>query len=173
MRKKILWICFTVFAAFITLQLVAQPEPVDPINWRKLTPFLTDLKGWEPLGEIDGSTVSTGTFKMSIVKGNYIRDGQKLDIQITDGGYVPMAYAGFKAMAQFEIDTSDEYVKKTKIKGFTAIENYRFKRKMATIIILVVDRFIVQLEARGMKDTSALKAVAQLLDLKALAALAK
>jgi len=173
MKKRILWICFAVFAASVTLQLVAQPEPVDPVNWRKLAPFLADLKGWETSGEIDGSTVSTGTFKMSIVKGDFVRKGQKLEIQITDGGYVPMAYAGFKAMAQFEIDTSDEYVKKTKIKGFTAIENYQFKRKMATIIILVVDRFMVQLEARGMKDTSELKTIAQLLDLKALAALAK
>ena len=173
MKKWILWICIIVFVASITLQLVAQPEPVDPVNWRKLAPFLTDLKGWETSGKINGSTVSTGTFKMSIVKGDFVRDGRKLEIQITDGGYVPMAYAAFKAMSQFEIDTSDEYVKKTKIKEFVAIETYQFKRKMATIIILVVDRFMVQLEARGMKDTSELKAIAQLLDLKALAALAK
>jgi hypothetical protein len=173
MKKRILWMCFFIFAGTLSLQLMAQPEPVDPVNWRKLSPFLIDLKGWEARGEIDGSTVNTGTFKMSQVERDYVRNGQKLEIQIIDGGYVPMVYAGFKAMSQFEIDTSDEYVKKTKIKGFIAIENYHFKRKKATIMILVADRFMVQLEAREMKDTSELKAIAQLLDLKALAALAK
>jgi hypothetical protein len=173
MKKRIVWICFVVFTATIALQLAAQPTPVDPVNWRKLTPFLQKVEGWETKGEINGSTINTGGFKMSIVKGNFVKNGQRLQIQITDGGYVPMAYAAFKAMAQFEIDTSDEYVKKTTIQGFTAIESIRFKSMKASIMILVVDRFMVQLEARNMKEIKVLKAVAKLLNLKALAALAK
>ena len=173
MKKRMLWTGFIVLAASITLQLAAQPQPVDPVNWRKLAPFLSELKGWEIKGDINGSTVNTGGFKMSMVEQDFVKNGQRVEIQITDGGYVPMAYAGFKAMARFEIDTSDELVKKTTIQGFTAIENYHFKRKKASILILVNDRFLVQLETRGIKDISELKAVALLLDLKGLAALAK
>ncbi|MCK4836223.1 MAG: hypothetical protein KAT17_06285 [Candidatus Aminicenantes bacterium] len=174
MKKEKVFICFLlIFTAGMTLQVLAQPEPVEPVNWRKLTPFLSDLKGWEAKGEPSGSTVNMGNFKMSQVEREYTKNGIELEIQIIDGGYAPIAYAGFKTMSQFEIDTSDEYVKKTNIKDFTAIESYQYKRKNATIIILVADRFIVQLEASEIKDTRELKATAEQLDLKALAGLAK
>jgi hypothetical protein len=172
-RGIIVVIMFVFLTICFTLQVVSQPKPVDPVNWRELVPFLTDIEGWKAQGDATGSTVNTGNFKMSQVEREYTRNGIELEIQIIDGGYAPMVYAGFKAMSHFEIDTSDEYVKKTKIKGFIAIENYHFKRKKATIMILVVDRFMIQLEAREMKDTSELKAIAQLLDLKALDSLAK
>lgn len=172
-RKNALIAALAPIVFLACLPALAQPEPVDPVNWRDLAGFLGDIDGWQTRGEVDGSTVSTGTFKMSVVTRKYAREGTRLEIQITDGGYVPMAYAGFQAMAQFEIDTSDEYVKKINIQGFTAIENYNYKREKATIMILVAERFLVQMEARDIKDTKEIKAIAGKMDLKALAALAK
>lgn len=172
-RGIIVVIMFVFLTICFTLQVVSQPKPVDPVNWRELVPFLTDIEGWKAQGDATGSTVNTGNFKMSQVEREYTRNGIELEIQIIDGGYAPMVYAGFKAMSQFEIDTSDEYVKKINIKNFTAIETYQYKRKEATIIILVADRFIVQLEASEIKDTRELKATAEQLDLKVLAGLVK
>jgi hypothetical protein len=173
MNKKLIWISLLVLFTSLCFQLMAQPEPVDPVNWRKLTPFLVMPEDWQPRGDVNGSTVNTGSFKMSTVEQDFVKNGLRLQMQIIDGGYVPMAYAGFKAMSQFEIDTSDEYVKKTTIQGFTAIQNIKFKSKLVTIMILVADRFMVQLELRGTKEIKVLKTIAEDLDLKRLAALAK
>jgi hypothetical protein len=173
MKKGTFLIAALTLILYACLPVLAQPKPVDPLNWRDLAGFLGDIDGWQARGEVDGSTVNTGNFKMSVVTRNYNRDGVRLEIQITDGGYVPMAYAGFQAMSQFEIDNSDEYVKKTAIQGFTAIENYNYKRKKTTIMILVADRFMVQLEARETVDAKEIKAIAGKMDLKGLAALAK
>ena len=143
------------------------------MNWRKLALFLIDIKGWTAKGDPSGSTVSTGEFKMSQVDRNYSADGKRLRIHLIDGGFIPVFYAGFNAMLGFEIDTSDEYVRKIKIKGFPAIENYRYKRKEAKVLILVSDRFLIQMEAREMEDTIHLKAIANQLDLKTLSTLSK
>lgn len=171
-KGNIVMIVFALITLGFALQVLSQPEPVDPVNWKDLVPFLPKIEGWNARGEAKGSSVNTGNFKISQVERDYTANGNRLEIQITDGGYFPMAYAGFKAMFAFEIDTSDEYTKKTKIKGFPALENYKYNSKRATVMILVADRFLVNLEAKTMKDTSGLKAIALKLDLKKLAALA-
>jgi len=171
--RKILSAVFVLLTLGFALQLLSQPKPVDPVNWRELVPFLPDIEGWKARGEAKGSTVNTGNFKITQVQKKFTNNGNRLEIQITDGGYIQMAYAGFKAMFAFEFDTSDEYTRKTKIMDFPAIENFKYKSKLAMLMILVADRFLVQLEVRGLKDTSVLKAIALTLALDKLAALAK
>lgn len=172
-KRNMLSLVMALFILAVFIPAFAQPEPVDPVNWRKLTPFLIDLEGWEAEGDASGTTVNTGSYKMSQAEREYTANGSDLQINIIDGGYAPMAYAGFKAMAQFEVDSSDQYVKKTTIQGFTAIENYEYDDQEGSLTILVAERFLVQLDADDIEDMKAVKAAAQQLDLKGLAALAK
>jgi hypothetical protein len=172
-QRKMCSLVMVLLILAVFIPVFSQTEPVEPVNWRKLTPILIDLKGWESQGDPSGTTVNMGNYKMSQAERSYGKNGSELQINIIDGGYAPMAYAGFKAMAQFEVDSSDEYVKKTTIQGFTAIENYKYKRKDGTLTILVSDRFLVQLDGDDIEDMKELRAAAQQLDLKGLAALAK
>ncbi|MDH5384350.1 MAG: hypothetical protein OEY18_06550, partial [Candidatus Aminicenantes bacterium] len=73
----------------------------------------------------------------------------------------------------YEIDTSEEYIKKTTIKGYPGVEQYEYEDKDAQILILIGDRFIVTLEGDNFENTSELKSIAESLDLDGIAKLAK
>jgi hypothetical protein len=107
------------------------------------------------------------------VEREYSSGEKELKITIIDGAYAQMAYAGIKMAMNFEMDTSEEYVKKITIKGFPGIEKYEYEDKDGQVLLLVADRFVVQLEEENAPDTSELKKIAEELDLEGLAKLAK
>ena len=98
-----------------------------------------------------------------------------LTITITDSGYVQMVMAGIQMMMQFEVDSSEEYVKKVTVGDFAGVETYNYEDKDAKLILVLKDRFLVQLEGEGFEkdQVSELVAIAGSLDLNAIAALAK
>jgi hypothetical protein len=174
MRRKVLFILLAVLFMATSVALLAQmKQPVEPVNWRELTPFLIDIPDWQAEGDADGSSVAMGSFKISQAERSYAADEKNLTITIIDGGYVPMVYAGMKMAMGFEVDTSEEYVKKITIKDFPGIEKYEYGDKQAEVIILVVDRFLLQLEGENFENTTELKEIAELLDLEGIANLAQ
>lgn len=165
---------FTLVSLMISSCLLVQgQEPVEPINWRELAPFLIDISGWEAMGKPEGSTASMGDFKVSQVERKYSAKDKRLKVEIIDGAFVQMVYAAFKMALSFEIDTSEEYVKKVTIKGFPGVEQYNYEDKEGSVMILVADRFLVSLDQDNAEDTSELKDIAGKLDLKGIAKLAK
>ena len=174
MRLKRIFVFLVIFSMAATLSSYAQKQKkVDPVNWRKLTPFLIDIEGWESEGDAEGSTISMGEFKMSQAERSYSAGDKSLEIEIVDGAYVPMFYASFTTLAAFEVDTSEEYIKKVTIKGFPAVEKYEYDDKDAELMIVVADRFLVHLQGEDFKNAAELKKIAKLLHLKKLAAIAK
>jgi hypothetical protein len=157
----------------VTSIAAAQTQtPVDPVNWRELIVFLVDIDGWEALDDPDGQTMSMANFKMSQAKRKYFVGDKNLEIEIVDGGYVPMVYQGFLMSMNYEIDSSDEYLKKVTIKGFPGIEKYTYDDEEAEVILLVQDRFLINLKCDHVPDTEELKQIAEILDLNGIAALA-
>ncbi|MFB0566023.1 MAG: hypothetical protein ACETWK_10150 [Candidatus Aminicenantaceae bacterium] len=174
MKLKGLLVIVLLFVFSASLSLIGmEKKPVDPVNWRKLIKFLTDIPGWKAVGEPEGSSVSMAGFKISQAERSYTAGDSNLKISITDGGYVPMVYVAFKMAMNFEIDTSEEYTKKVNIKGFAGIEQYEYKVNEGKVIILIGERFLVNLEGENVKDTSGLRAIANSLDLEGIAKLAK
>lgn len=161
---------FLILTSFLSSQT---PKQVDPVNWRELIPFLVDLPGFEAGGKPEGSTMTMGNYKVSQAEREYSSGDKELRITIIDGAYAQMAYAGIKMAMNFEIDTSDEYVKKVTIKGFPGIEKYEYEDKDGQIMLLVAERFVVQVEGENVPDTSELKKITEGLDLEGLAKLAK
>lgn len=172
MKHKV-FILLVVFLASSLLVYAQEQRPVDPVNWRELVAFLGDIPGWEAEDDAEGESISMGDFKISQAERTYISDDKELTIKIADGSYVPMMYAGIKMAMNYEIDTSEEYIKKTTIKGYPGVEQYEYEDKDAQILILIGDRFIVTLEGDNFEDTSELKSVAESLDLDGIAKLAK
>jgi len=172
MRYKVLMLLMVFLAS--SLMVVAQEQkPVDPVNWRELVPFLGDIPGWEAEDDAEGESVSMADFKVSQAERTYISGDKELTIKIADGGYVPMMYASIKMAMNYEIDTSEEYIKKITIKGYPGVEQYEYEDKDAQLLILVGDRFIVTLEGDNFEDASELKSIAESLDLDGIAKLAK
>jgi hypothetical protein len=170
-HKTLIW---AVFFLIFTPSLFSQAQKqVDPVNWRELIPFLVDIEGFEAEGKPEGSTVAMGNYKISQVEREYSSGDKELRIMIIDGAYAQMAYAGIKMAMNFEMDTSEQYTKKITIKGFPGIENYEYEDKEGQVILLVAERFVVQLDEENVPDTSEAKTIVEMLDLEGLAKLAK
>lgn len=178
MKLKLIFVLLLCIGMVSAINLNAFPqkeENVDPVNWRELMPFLIDVPGFEKDGDPDGDTMSMMDYKWSRVSQNYEAESgdKELSIEIIDSAMVSMALQGFKAMMGMEVDSSDEYVKQINIKGYPAVEIYRYDSKSAELMILVKDRFLVRLEGDEFEDTSQLKNLSQKIDLKGIANLAK
>jgi hypothetical protein len=80
----------------------------------------------------------------------------------------------FMSMAQgMEMESSEEYVKPIEVQGFKGTEKFEYKDKKGEIILPVANRFLITIAGKGMDDTKVMKQVAEKLDLKKLAGLAK
>jgi len=158
----------------LSLVAISQTQtPVDPVNWRELIGFLVDIEGWEAQDEPEGQTTTMANFKMSQASRDYTSGDKDLEIEIIDGGYVPMIYQGLRMAMNYEIDSSDELVKKITIKGYPGIERYTYDDEDAEVILLVKDRFVVNIRCDNVPDTTEAKEIAEMLDLDGIAALAK
>jgi hypothetical protein len=71
------------------------------------------------------------------------------------------------------METGDEQVRTTTVQDFKAVETYRKPDKQGELDISVADRFWVKLDGDGIDHPEVLRAVAQQMDLKKLATLAK
>jgi hypothetical protein len=171
MKRIIFWACFLCFAFLTAASLSAQDQkPVEPVNWRQLTPLLIDIQGYEG-AEPEGSTTSMAQFKMSQASREYTKGENSIKIEIIDGSYIPMAYASYKILENFEVDSSEELVRKVTIQGFPAIENIHYKDKEASLSIMVGERFLVNIRGEKFDKSDELKDIANRLDLKKLASM--
>jgi hypothetical protein len=95
---------------------------------------------------------------------------QTLEVVIMDflGKSIP-----FLLGQQMQIESSEETVRTTEAQGFKAIETFRHQDKQGELNISVGDRFWVKIDGEGIDNLEVLKNVAQQMDLKKLAALAK
>jgi len=171
-RRNIILGIILIFAVVI---LVQAQTAVEPIHWSKLTPFLIDLDGWEADDDAEGQTTNLMGTSVTVVERSFTNENRSLKITITDSGYVQMVMAGIRMMMQFEVDSSEEYVKKVTVDDFPGVDKYNYDDKDAELILVLKDRFLVMLEGDEFEkdQVSELTEIAKALDLSGIAALAK
>jgi hypothetical protein len=142
------------------------------VHFKELMQF-AELKipGWQMEGKPSGTTMKHEGMKMSEVKANYRSGDKTLEIQILDFWGQTIPRLGMPV--QLEIESSEESMRTTQIEGHKALETYKPQEKHGELSISVADRFWVRIVGQGIDNVEPLKAVAQQMDLKKLAALAK
>ena len=142
------------------------------VHFKELMPFV-DLKipGWQMEGKPSGTTMKHDNLKMSEVKTHYRSGDKTLEIQIMDFWGQAIPWLGMAV--QMEIESSEESMRTTQVEGHKALETYKHQDKHGELSISVADRFWVRIAGQGIDNVEPLKAVAQQMDLKKLAALAK
>jgi hypothetical protein len=141
------------------------------INFKKLLPFVdVKIPGWTMEGQPSGATITQGPMSVSEAKAEFKAGDKTLEVSVTDlfGKPVPMMMG-----QKMEMETNEEIVRTTAVQGFKAIQHYNKKDKDGSLIISVADRFLMKIEGKGIDNLKVLQDVAQRLDLKKLAALAK
>lgn len=142
------------------------------VHFKTLLPFV-DLKipGWQMEGKPGGTTLKQGKVSVSEARATYRADDKTLEIVIMDFLGKPMP---FLAMGQqLEMETNDEQVRTTTVQDFKALETYRKQDKQGELNISVADRFWVKIDGDSIESPEVLKTVAQQMDLKKLATMAK
>lgn len=171
-----------VFALFILSSFAASfiifaqgQNRVDPVNWRKLAEYIpTKIPKWNKKGDLEGNTISVG-IKMSQVSQRFTDGKRDLIVRIVDGGNEPAVYTGIRMAMQFEVDTSKEYIRKVEINGIPGIEQYNYTTKVAEMILLIADRFMLYITGENfkVKEAAELKIIAKIFDLVGIGKLGK
>jgi len=143
----------------------------EPVNWRKLAPFLPAKIGvYEASGELKGATRTMGAASHTEVKRRYRAGEKRLSLEIIDTSLVPMMRTPFAMAAMVQEDSTDGYRKGVKIAGQQALAEWDSKRKESEIRILAGGRFLVSVELDVAEAGDAEK-LAKELDLETLSAL--
>ena len=95
---------------------------------------------------------------------------QTLEVIIMDflGKTIP-----FLTGQQLQMETSEETARTSEVQGFKAFETFRQQEKQGELNISVADRFWVKIDGEGIDNLEILKNVAQQMELKKLATLAR
>ena len=147
------------------------PAGAEVVNFKELLPFV-DLKipGWTMEGKPSGTTLKQGNVMVSEARVSFRAKDQTLEVVIMDfmGKTIP-----FLTGQHLEMESSEETVRTTEVQGFKALETLRHRERQGELSISVADRFWVKIDAEGIDNLEVLKKVAQQMDLKKLAALAR
>ena len=141
------------------------------VNFTELLPFV-DIKipGWTMEGQPCGATLKQGKVMVSEVRVSFKAGDQTLEIIIMDflGKTIP-----FLTGEQVQLESGEETARNTEVQGFKAFETFRLQVKQGELNISVADRFWVKIDGEGIDNLEVLTKVAQKMDLKKLATLAK
>jgi hypothetical protein len=150
---------------------LAGPAGAEVVNFKELLPFV-DIKipGWTMQGKPSGTTLKQGKVMLSEARVSFRAGDQTLEVIIMDfqGKTIP-----FLTGQHLQMESSEETVRTTEVQGFKAFETFHLQDRQGELNISVADRFWVKLDAEGIDNLEVLSKVAQQMDLKKLAALAK
>jgi hypothetical protein len=156
--------------AWIIIGLVG-PVWAGVVNCKELLPFVEmEIPGWTMEGRPCGATLQQGKVMVSEARVSFKAGDQTLEIIIMDflGKTIP-----FLAGEKVCLESNEETARNTQVQGFKAFETFRLPMKQGELNISVADRFWVKIEGEGIDNLEILAKVAQKMDLKKLATLAK
>ena len=164
------WLATLLGLSWIIFGLVG-PAPAEVVNFKELLPFV-DMKipGWTMEGKPSGSTLKQGQVMLSETRVSFKAGDKTLEIIIMDflGKTIP-----FLTGQQLQMESTEETVRTTEVQGFKAFETFHHQDKQGELNISVADRFWVKIDGEGIDNLEVLKNVAQQMDLKKLATLAR
>jgi hypothetical protein len=147
------------------------PAGAEVVNFKELLPFV-DLKlpGWTMEGKPCGTTLKQGKVMISEARIAFKAGNQTLEVVIMDflGKTIP-----FLAGQPLQIESSEEVARTTEVQGFKAFATFRHQERQGELNISVAERFWVKIDGEGIDNLEVLTKVAQAMDLKKLATLAK
>jgi hypothetical protein len=146
------------------------------LHYKKLQQFLpAELAGFVPDGEPRGEFVSLGGVSYSTCEQRYRRGGQQLKVLLVDYNGAKPLYASATALMGNSISQEDDVQLMQGcdlgLPGVLGYETLQKKEHRALVALGVGNRFFVSVESTRQQNTQLVKYVAQLLDLKRLAAL--
>jgi len=162
----------TLFGLLLMVCGQTLPTRAEVVNFKELLPFVElKIPGWQLDGKPSGTTLKQGKVSVSEARATYRADDKTLEIVVMDflGKSIPF----LAIRQQLEKESDGEEVRTTTVQDFKALETYRKQDKQGELDISVADRFWVKIDGDAIDNVEVLRNVAQQMDLKKLATLAK
>jgi len=145
------------------------------IPYKDLEGFLPDVSGYTKEGEAKGSQMTIpGMGSLSQAEQNYKNGDKSLRAEIVDYNAAQMAFTGAAAVYKMGFESENDSEKQGSvdlgIKDVSAFGTQYKKEPNAELVVIVADRFLVQLHSNGSNDLEWLKGVAKGMKLGELAA---
>ena len=131
---------------------MSEREPVEPVHFRELLTVLPEPpSGWLATDKVDARTQQFGEWKASYALKEYKQSGGDgvIQVKVTDGAYIPFLYAAYTMAPAFSEESLDEYKKGIKTDIYTGWEEFHYKRKTGSLNVMLYERYIVEIKARG------------------------
>lgn len=159
----------------ITQPQTEQPKPmtpVEPLDFKMLIEILPKTpEGWKDT-EAFGEKVNVEAHAYSFASKEYIIDeNRNVEVQITDYAYIESLYKPFKESQSSTYEGQTEYLKAIDIKGNPGVESYDRDAKYGEILILVNNRFMIQISGYNVESTKPLFDILATIDLEKLSQL--
>jgi hypothetical protein len=141
-------------------------------NWRDLAPFVPETVGaFAHEGELDGSTDNMAGMQVTKVERNYKAGTQSADISITDANMVAMLKMPFAMIAMINEDSTRGFKKGKTVSGQPAIVEWEEQSKQSKVVMLVGNRFILEIRVEHADSNDAAEKLAALINVSGLAQL--
>jgi hypothetical protein len=143
--------------------------------YKDLQAYLPDVNGYSKDGGPKGSQVNMpGMGSWSQTDQEYSNGDKRIKVQIVDYNASQMAFSGVTAMYKMGYSMEDDNEKSGTIdiglKDVAAYETIYKKDKRSKLVLIVADRFMIELENEGSEDPEFLRSVAKNMKLSELAA---
>lgn len=133
---------------------------VEPVNFRELKEMLPETAAGLKRSDAKGEKAGAMGMKISNATGTYKDGDKRVTVKIVDmgtmKGFAAMAAAGW-AMAEIDRESDDGYERTTKIEGHKAYEKWNSKTMRGEVKMILVDRFMVEVEGRNVKMEDLMK----------------
>jgi len=163
-----------VVAALLVTGITRADEPVEPVEFSKLLPFLPENVEGFVAEKPQGSTSSAMGFQLTEVSRVYHKgsvDGDDtVTVKLTDGAGNQFFTAAHSAVAELDTENAEGYEKGLKLDGFPAIERYTKASHDGSLTVFIASRYLVEIDIDGL-DSKELQTWWRRLDAKKLATL--
>jgi len=136
-----------------------QPAKVDPVDYNKLKELMPDKVIGIDRSTNEGEKQELNEWRMSRARAEYMKpdsDGSdpSATIEIMDFGAAPHLVQGMTAWRSvpLNIENDDGYQRTGKFKEFPCITSYAKDGETHTMMILVADRYLVNIETNHVKE---------------------
>ena len=168
-RRSIVLMIFFCLAFSWTILALGQ-EPIETVDWKILADFFIEIFGWIKSGDANGGNISMDV-TVSKATQEYTSGERSLIIEITDSAESMLFLMPIKMQMMNNMKTSQEYAEKITCNGFPGLKIYDYPKKKAGLIVLILDRFVVQMYGDNFEeeDVSELVEAAENHDLEGIA----
>lgn len=140
------------------------------LSYKELEKFLPEISGFVKEGGASGNQMNVpGLGSWSQTEQNYSNQDRRIQISMADYNGSTSAFMGATALYNMGYTQEDDYKKSgsvdMNIKGVVAYETIYKQEQRAEMTLIVVDRFLVQINAEGTNDIEILKKVAASINL--------